>query len=216
MIPLSLLVEKVRLLINEPDEDIALTALSEDTRKLSDTIKALMPDAILFVQHHKTYGSLNPSVYEPAADAIKSNADGSGEIVLPPDYVTLLQLHLEGWHRPCTGSYAADSAEAWAQGNMHTRAGVCRPVCVEGVNSSGKPVLYYYSLPQGVTPVVKSFAYEAAFDENRGLNSELSNPLVQAVLYQCVALLYNMFERRDAANAFMSLAMSLCNKEKRQ
>ena len=63
---------------------------------------------------------------------------------------------------------------------------------------------------------MNSFVYEAAFDENKGLNSELSNPLVQAVLYQCVALLYNMFERRDSANAFMSLAMSLCNKEKKQ
>ena len=216
MIPLALLVEKVRLLINEPDEDVVLTALSRDTRKLSDSIKALMPDAVLFVQHHKTYGSLNPAPYEPTADAIKSNADGSGEIVLPHDFVTLLQLHLEGWHRPCTRLCAAESAEAKAQSNMHTRAGVCKPLCVEGLDSRGMPVLHYYSLPPGMAPVVKSFVYEAAFDENKGLNSELSNPLVQAVLYQCVALLYNMFERRDSANAFMSLAMSMCNKEKKQ
>ncbi len=214
MIPASALVDKVRLLINEPDEDVTLAALSEDTRKLGDTIRVLLHDAIFFVQHNKSYGALNPAVYEPAAMDIKDNGDGTGEVALPRDYVSLLQFQLEGWERPCMLLYPADSAMAMAQKNPHTRAGVCKPVCVEGVNSDAIPVLCYYSLPASKEPVVRSFVYEALYDEEKGLNCAPSNPLVQAVVYQCVALLYNMFERRESANAFMSLAQIWCNKGK--
>lgn len=214
MISASSLADKVRLLINEPDDDVTLTALSEDTRKLGDTIGVLLHDAVLFVQKNKTYGALNPSVYVPAASAIKNNGDGTGEILLPADFVSLLQLQMEGWARPCNKIYEPDTAISLAQNNINTRAGVCKPVCVEGLNSDGKLVVRYYSLPPAVSPVVKCFVYEALFDEEKGLNSEPANPLIQAVVYQCAALLYNMFDRRDSANAFMSLAMSWCNKTK--
>lgn len=214
MIPLFLLVDKVRLLINEPGADIALSALSEDTRHLNDTIEGLMGDAVMFVQHNKNYGALNPEVYEPAAEALKNNGDGTGEVLLPADFVSLLQFQLEGWERPCTFLYTAGSPVALAQSNVNSRAGVCKPVCVEGLNSEGTPVLCYYSLPPSAVPVVKSFVYEALFDAQKGLNCELSNPLAQAVIYQCAGLLYNMFERRESANAFMSLAMMWCNKGK--
>lgn len=214
MIPTSYLVERVRLLINEPQEELSLTALSEETRKLSDTIALLLHDAVFFVQHHKTYGALNPAVYVPAT--VKSNGDGTGEILLPTDFVSLLHLQMRGWHRPCTQLLPANSPQALAQGNENTRAGACKPVCVEGVNAAGKPVACYYSLPLATEPVVESFVYEAVFDEKKGLNTEPSNPLVQAVLYQCVALLYNVFEKRDTANAFMSLAVAWCNKGKKE
>lgn len=212
MIAVSVLAEKVRLLINEPADDVALSVLSEDTRKLGDTINALLHDAVFFVQHNKKSGALNPAVYSPAASAIKNNGDGTGEIVLPNDFVSLVQLQMNGWERACTELYSADSAVALAQSNVNTRGGVCKPVCVERVDSSGKPVVCYYSLPKATTPVVKNFVYEALFNEAKGLNCELSNPLVQAVVYQCAALLYNVFERFDAANAFMALAISWCNK----
>lgn len=214
MIPTAALVEKVRLLINEPCDDVIITALSEDTRRLSDTIKVLLHDAVFFVQSNKAYGVLNPAVYEPATNDIKNNGDGTGEILLPTDFVSLLRLQLEGWQRPCTLLYPANAAVALAQSNVNTRAGVCKPVCVSGVNSDGKPVVCYYSLPADAEPVVKSFVYEALFDEEKGLNCEASNPLLLAVVYQCVALLYNMFERRESANAFMSLAMSWCKNSK--
>ncbi len=216
MIPISALIEKVRLLVNEPDSDVALSALSEDTRRLDDTIKVLLHDAVAFVQHNKASGALNPAVYEPSADDIKNNGDGTGEILLPSDFASLLLLQMEGWERPCTIIYPAETPVAQAQRNIHTRAGSCKPVCVECLNEYGNRVVCYYSLPSAAEPVVKSFLYEAILDEDRGLNCDAGNPLLQAVAYQCVALLYNMFERRDSANAFMSLALSWCNKGRKE
>ena len=214
MITTDELVKKVRLLVNEPDNDATLNLLSEDTRSIDCTIKGLLGDAVLFVQQHKDRGAVNPKGYEPATSSLTDNGDGTGEILLPADFVDLLQLQLEGWERACTQLFPALSPVALAQSNVNTRGGCSRPVCVEGVNADGCPVLRYYSLPAGTAPVVQSFVYEASFDEAKGLNIRPSNPLVQAVVYECAALLYNVFEKSAAANAFMALALSWCKKER--
>jgi hypothetical protein len=103
---------------------------------------------------------------------------------------------------------------ALAQSNKYTRGGCCKPVCVEGVDAQGKREARYYSLPAGREPVVENFVYEAAFNASEGLLCEPENPLVWAVVYQCAGLLYNVFERREAANAFMALAASWCENGK--
>ena len=214
MITTDELVKKVRLLVNEPDEDASLDLLSEDTRSIDSTIRGLLGDAVLFVQQHKEQGAVNPKEYAPADGALTDNGDGTGDILLPADFVELLQVQLKGWERPCTQLFPASSAVALAQGNVNTRGGCSRPVCVEGMNAEALPVMRYYSLPAGTVPVVQNFVYEAAFDEAVGLNTRPSNPLVQAVVYECASLLYNVFEKSAAASNFMTLALSWCKKER--
>jgi hypothetical protein len=53
------------------------------------------------------------------------------------------------------------------------------------------------------------FVYEAQFDIAEGLNM-CDSRMADAVSYVCVALLYNVFERYDAAKSFMSFAAALC------
>ncbi len=214
MIAAEGLVEKVLLLINEPCDDSAITLLSEETRALPDTVRQLLPDAVLFVQNNKVGGVLNPKLYNVQSSAITDNGDGSGAIVLPADFIDLVELSLEGWERPCTVLQSPGSPVAVAQGNRYTRAGCCRPVCVDGVDGLGHRVLRYYSLPAGQRPIVQRFVYEAAFNASDGLSCEPGNPLVQAVVYQCAALLYNVFERAEVASAFMALAVSWCKNGK--
>lgn len=213
MIATDELIKKVRLLLNEPDEDVTLVVLGEDTRRLGDTIRVLLRDAVLFVQHNKTYGVLNPVSSTPDSLELTDNGNGTGSVLLPDDFVTLIEFKVKGWERPCTTMYKSNSPIALAQSNQNTRGGCCKPVCIESVNNEGKPVLVYYSLPEDVSPVISSFVYEALFDEGTGLNTVASNPLVMAVAYQCAGLVYGVFEKHDTANAFMTLALSWCKKE---
>ena len=216
MIATQKLIEQVLMLVNEPIPEINTTLLSEDTRHLSVTIHDLLGDAVLFVQNNKVYGAINPKVYDVPQIAITDNGDGSGAIVVPADFVNLVELQLDGWARSCTRLEPSASPLALAQGNIYTRGGCCKPVCVDGVNNAGERVIDYYSLPKEKTPAVKKFIYEAVFEPQAGLSCAEGNPLVPAVAYQCTSLLYNVFDRRDAAEAFMTLALSCCrngNKE---
>ncbi len=210
MIPTQVLIEKVLAILNEPYQDRSITLLSEDTRSFHDIILEFLPDAVLFVQNNKIYGALNPKVYNVPESAVVDNGDGSGSILLPTDFVNLQELCLEGWKRPCTVLEPAGSALALAQGNIYTRGGCCKPVCVDSVNDSGARVAVYYSLPKGKSPVVNKFVYEALYDPQSGLSCDENNPLVWAVVYQCAGLLYSVFERANAANSFMALALSFC------
>lgn len=214
MIATQELVERVLVLLNEPCVEPSITLLSEDTRALSDTVRGLLPDAVLFVQNNKVSGVLNPKVYAVPAASMTNNGDGSGAILLPDDFVNLVELRLDGWERSCRVLQAEGSPVAMAQSNRYTRGGCCKPVCVEGVNNMGKRVVNYYSLPAEKEPVVLRFVYEAAFDPEAGLSCDPENTLVKAVVYECAALLYNVFERRDAGNAFMALAISWCKNGK--
>lgn len=210
MITAEELHSRVRQLINETDDDSAVTLLTDDTRSIDEHIDALMPDAVLFVQKNKRAGVVNPKSVDAGEVAITDNGDGTGFLELPDDFVSLVSFELDGWQRPCTKLYPAASAEARVQCNPYMRAGCCKPVCIEGISHLGKRLLCYYSLPHDVTPVVNRFVYEAVYNPQEGLlGTDVA--LHKAVVYQCVALLYGMFERGDNAGYFSGVAASLCN-----
>lgn len=202
---------KVRRLLNEAESDEQLSLLSEDTRSIDEHIIALLPQAVAMTQRNKGEGCGCVNA-RSAGGELSSVADSGKEcavVSLPHDFVSLVSLQLDGWQRPCTRLYSAGSAVAAAQNNPLTRAGVCRPVAVESVGNDGARVALLYP-SQGDTPRFRHFVYEAEFNADEGLDG-CSNQLADAVAYNCAALLYSVFERPDAANMFLSLAMALCN-----
>ncbi|MBE6296238.1 MAG: hypothetical protein E7086_07030 [Bacteroidales bacterium] len=210
MIATDELVRRVRRLVNEAEEDASLSLVSEDTRSIDTHILRLLPQAVALAQRNKGkgVGCVNPRSVSPQDVVIADNGDGGGALSLPADFVSLVSLQLDGWRRPCTVLHASGSAEALAQGNSHTRAGMCRPVCVEGCGAGGTRVALLYPLLQGAG--LGHFVYEASFDAEQGLVGG-DAVLEDAVAYYCAALLYSVFERGDQATAFLSLATALCN-----
>ncbi len=213
MIATDELVRRVRRLINESEEDTQLSLLSVDTRSINPLIKGLLPQAVAFVQKNKAagVGCVNVRSLAPDEAEIVSRDSGCGTLLLPADFVELVSLQLVGWQRPCVTLYSQNSPEALAQGNVYTRAGEFRPVCVDGVSATGERTVWLY--PAGDNSLLKHFVYEADFDIDDGLVG-CESVLADAVAYYCVALLYSVFERQDVANTFISMATALCNKKK--
>ncbi len=199
---------KVRQIINETHDDSAVSLLSDDTRSIDEHIVALLPDAVLWIQKNKGRGAVN--IKSVVDTVIKDNGDGTGEILLPEDFVDIISLQMDGWQRPCTLLLPSGSALAAAQCDKYTRAGVCNPVCVDAFNGYGQRVICYYSLPQDKEPKLLSLLYEARYNPNEGLTGN-DEALHKAVAYQCAAMLYNIFERHDCANSLMAVALSYCN-----
>lgn len=206
------LLRKVRIVINEAVDDNDVSLLSVDTRSLDDSILELLPRAVLFVQSNKgvNAGCVNSRTVTPSALDITVDEDGAGELSLPDDFVSLVSLQLVGWQSPACRMYAHNSRETLWQQNEYTRAGCCRPVCVEVLKPGGKRCAKLFPLPDGEGAVPKHFIYEAAFKAEDGLNG-YDNGMVDAVVYKCASLLYTMFERYDAANAMLSLALAACD-----
>lgn len=208
MITTAQLHDKVRALLNEAVNDATVTLLTDDTRSIDNHIKTLLPDAVLFVQRNKGMGMLNPKAVVNVA--VESNADGVCRILLPDDFVALVSLQLNGWLRPCTVLFPADSAVAHAQFNKYTRSGSCKPVCVETISETGERTISCYSLPPDVQPSVQHFIYEAAYNVNDGLSGD-DEALHNAVAYQCAGLVYTVFELHENASVLFGVASAYCN-----
>ncbi len=209
MMTTAQLKEKVRQLINEAANDSDVTLLSDDTRNIDEHIEALLPDAVLFVQTSSNSLGVNPKKLSLTNDDIKIN-DNCGTLLLPDDFVRLISFDIEGAGRPCTVLYQANSPMAMVQGNIYTRAGCCKPVCVETVGDEGERVLRFYSSPPGETLKVKHFVYEAKYVSGGTLSGN-DEALLKAVAYRCAALLYNVFEKTDSANMFFAISSALCS-----
>lgn len=212
MIATSDIVSKVRRLLNEAESDEQLTLLSEDTRSMDDHIVALLPQAVALTQRNKGSGAgcVNARHVDPDLACLSAGSDGCAVIALPRDFYAVVSVQLNGWRQPCTELVQPGSTVAIAQSNEHTRTGTCRPVAVECMAADGSRVAKLYPLPGSGVPRLDHFVYEAEFNAADGLDG-CSRQLADAVAYNCAALLYNVFERPDAANMFLSLASALCN-----
>ena len=210
MITTNELIKKVRCLINEAEEDVEISVLTDKKRSFNDIIKELLPQAVSLVQQHKgpKGGFVNVKCLTSLTGLIVDNGNGGGTMNLPADFVEMVFCRLTTWKRPCVTLYPARSPQADRQYNEAIRSGDLKPVCIEGVSTSGSRCIEFYPYTAGTK--VKEFFYEAVFDIDEGLNRS-DKSMADAVAYFCVSLLYNMFERYDAAKSFMSFAISLCN-----
>lgn len=210
----SELVKKVKLVINEAGDDSDVSLLSADTRSLDETIMELLPRAVTFVQKNKGAGAgrVNTKAATLAGLTITADGEGSGTLLLPLDFVALVSLQLAGWQSPVYKLCAHDSREAAWQRNVFTRAGCCKPVCVEAFTQGGERCAQLFPLPSGNAGMPVHFVYEAAFNADNGLGG-YDEWMADAVVYQCASLLYNMFERYDAANSMQGLALAACGSQ---
>ena len=206
------LVKKVRLLVNESDDSSDVSLLSVDTRSLDDTIKELLPQAVAFVQRNKSDACRRVNIVSASTvQLVEKDDSGGGRMLLPNDFVSLVHFKLPAWERPVTALQPAASRLAMRQFNAHTRAGVFNPVAIESFNEDGKRVALLFPAPFTTLIAPDSFVYEAVFDFSVGLQN-YDPEMLDAVLYECTALLYTLYERYDAANTFHSLALAACGR----
>lgn len=201
------IISKVRSIMNEIGEDANTSLLDEDTIKIDEYIKSCIPEAVNLVIHSSPSKCVNPK--SSSSSDIQKNADGTGSVVLPTDFVKLIAFKMNGWKRIVTTAYPANSEQYKAQCNPLTRAGKSKPVCIINSNKQGARVLEYYSLSKTDTPTIDMFVYEAAYDEAEGLNMEKSDQMFGAVCYMTASLVYNIFENAATSEQMQKVALNL-------
>lgn len=101
-----------------------------------------------------------PAFRLPATPCLSSatpDAGGkTGFVLVPADFLRLLEFKMQEWERPVCAAYGAGSDMAQRQHNRFIRGGCCKPVCVLG-HRGNILVLEYYSV--GDSHVVERFLY---------------------------------------------------------
>lgn len=203
------IVSKVRSIMNEIGEDANTSLLEEDTIKIDEYIKSCIPEAVALVIQNSPNRCVNPKSSTSAS--VTNNGDGTGYVLVPADYISLVAFKMAGWKRIVSKAHDLGSEVHKAQGNPATRAGKYKPVCVLSYNKTGDKVLEYYSIGKEDTPTVEMFVYESKYNESDGLNMESGNPLFGAVCYMCASLVYSIFENPNTAQQMQTIAINLIN-----
>ena len=212
MITTQELIKKVRSLINEADDSSAVSLITDDILSFDDVIKELLPQAVAIVQKQSKGKFVNVKNMLPANVTFREFTDGGISMVLPADFANLVSIRLKSWTAPCVEVLLPGSPVVRCKFGDAVASVSSRPVCVEDLLGNGVRVLKLF--PACSTDKLHHFIYEAQFNVAEGLN-RCDSRMVDAVSYVCVALLYNVFERYDAAKSFMSFASVLCGESEK-
>ena len=198
------LIKKVRCLINEADDDAELSLITDDMRSIDDTISGLLPQAVAIVQKQCNGCYVNAKALNAA---LQESGDGFMCVALPQDFEGMVSARLTSWRVSCKDIFSSDSPDALYKFGKNAGGLSTRPLCVLDFSGDGERVVKFF--PSSSADSLAHFVYEARFNATDGLNM-CDNRMADAVAYVCAALLYNVFERYDAAKSFMSFATALC------
>lgn len=137
------LVGKVRIALDEivkdADDTFAADLDTEIRQALSTALTQLAQELPVGMLIGK---SLAKSDLTPAQ---WKNTDGSGYIVLPPDWLRFVELKLRSWQQTLTELLEPTSDEAKRQASLWTRGTPQKPRGMEAVDRDGNKVLRYWS-----------------------------------------------------------------------
>lgn len=132
----------------------------------------------------------------------KANADGTGEMVLPDDFVRLLCFKMRGWHRGVYHAISTNSNRYAKQFHRATRGGVAAPVVAISANR-----LEYFSVLLDAEHFVEVAEY-VGFSE---VDSTYPHKLVDVLIWLTAAMSLKVMSEYDASKLAMEEYERLLN-----
>lgn len=201
------IISKVKAILNEIGEEETLSLLSEDTVKIEEYIKVVIPDAVSLVQMNSPVRCVNKKNGVSSDATVISDSEGKCLIPVPDDFVSLIAIKLSNWKRTCIVAFDLNSEEYKQQCNSYTRVGSYKPVCIMGYNNSGNRVLMLYSAKSDSK--LEMFVYEAKYTLGTDLDIDQNEPVSQAICYMAASLVYSIFENKVTSQEMRNIAVSL-------
>lgn len=139
------LVKEIRITIDENRAESFYLKSETDNMELNEIIRSKLLDAVRAVSEEAPVSMLDAMPMDIPEAAQYMQTDGSGYVVLPPDFLRLVYFKMCSWR---TGVYEAadeNSDVAMMQLNPFTRGTPLKPVCVLSHDLSGNRTLEYYT-----------------------------------------------------------------------
>ena len=197
-------ISKVRSLMNEIGEDETFSLISDDTVKLDQYIKSCIEESINFVYMSCSVDYLPKKDFEVSG----SETGDLSSLVIPKDFLRLIAIKMSTWKRGVSKVFPFDSKEYKTQHNEYTTAGVNKPVCVFGYNSTGDVIECF---PPG-TLEYAFYAKTASIDKENSDLGNLNKLMEVPTAYICASLVYAIFENITMSDKMKATAIELIPK----
>lgn len=151
------------------------------------------------------------------AQKIVDAPNGTGDVVLPDDFLVVTSFKMTKWKTPCLIALEETPHLMALQSNDYTRGTEYRPVCLLRHKSilqrvdgtlvyQDKKVLSYYSLPKTSDPSTHVIEHALYIPNITVMPETLSGDdnLIEPLAYMCASTVLNSFEKYDAVKAVES------------
>lgn len=212
------LVKEVRVTLDENRVETEYIQSDTDNMDLDEIIRSKIVDAVRAVSMSAPLHLLDaePMIIPDAAQY--SQTDGSGYVVLPPDFFRLILFKMRSWRVPVYVAVDDTSDVANQQKSLFTRGTPLRPICVLSRDIAGNRTLEYYSV--GYTnngeynrrdhrlERALYLRYPEIVVENEEEHIDFGKKLREAIINYCAALTLVSRGNAQAAESFFNLSKS--------
>lgn len=203
-------VAKVRAAIDENEDNSEVLATEQSNIDLTAIIRHKILDAVRWVHLKAPQKYLDGTSFRTTPPV--KNADGSGYVPLPQDYMRFVIFRMVGWRRAVVMPLEESDSNYSAQKNLYTRGNIYRPVCVVSTSASGAKIVEYYSLPADqsvhVIDVAQYIPLPAFTGDGDTETVDICQQVIPAAVYMCAALTLTAFNSAQS-NVMMNLATTM-------
>lgn len=198
------IIRDVRVALDNNMTSAALAGFGdEETLTIDDIIRSKVEDAVMRVESRAMPQLLDMGYTFGHAACI--NADGSGFILLPDDFMRLVVFRMSDWKRPVFTAIDDSDPEYAKQFSAAkgVRGNIFRPVCAIVPRAEGHALEFFSS---GADAYVAQAAYRPwpKADANGGI--DISRRCYESVVYTIASLALMTLGEFEKANAMASLA----------
>lgn len=202
------IIRDVRIALDQNVSGQQLLAIEDiDTLSLEEIIRSKIEEAVRRIE-----STAPPHYLEEGhtfGDAVNSNGDGSGWILLPDDFMRLVAFRMSDWERTVYAAISADDPEYAKQSSRYKglRGNVQQPVCAIVNRPEGK-VLEFYSCNSEQAYVSRAnYIPYPAIDTDNGI--DICERCYTSVVYTVAALTLMTYGENDKAATLTELATNL-------
>lgn len=156
-------------------------------------------EVLLSVPIHKLYPV---EAYSPT---VESNADGTGKITLPEDFLRLALLKMKEWSVPIHMAISADHPLYRLQLNKYTRGHAQKPVVVYSSDYDMNQYLEYYSVEKDHT--VEKLSYIKMFD----MADNYHDTVAELIALNCAKKIYEIYGNTEQVTLMTSEIQNVQN-----
>jgi len=214
------LIKEVRITLDENQTESSYLETSTDNMELDEIIRAKLVDAARSIIETAPVDLLEAVSLPTGTETLKTNADGSGYVVLPDDFLRLVRFKLKGWRRAVVYVEAEGSEGDEIQRNEFTRGTYIKPSCVFSHDGDGNRIMEYFTAGRNSdgsfdhTVETALYAPAPSIDDSTG-NGTVGIPhlLRPCIVYYCAGLTEATRGNNTQADLFFKIATSFFNKE---
>lgn len=184
-----------------PSDGLIVSVGLSDEKPIATIVASLLDECALEILMKAPVHRLSVAKCATASGTATSGDAFSGSVVIPADFLRLVEFKMTEWKRPVTEFRPQGSSLAQRQYNKYLRAGINKPVAIISHRDANMVAEYY--------TVLSAHTIERFLYIKRDVAENIPVVLQDALCWICASKVLSIFGKADESKSAIENAVSL-------